>query len=118
MTPHDFITKWQRANLSERSACQQHFLDLCDLLGQDKPAGVDPDGAWYCFERGVTKTDVRGQETEQVFRGGYISVRGLTCAPQSSHWRGFWQLQLFRSIDCLSGSRIPRFQTTSLSRSD
>jgi SAM-dependent methyltransferase len=56
MTPHEFITKWQRAQLSERSACQQHFLDLCDLLGQPKPAAADPDGAWYTFERGVRKT--------------------------------------------------------------
>lgn len=57
MTPHAFIAKWQAANLSERSACQQHFLDLCELLGQPKPAAADPEGAWYCFERGVSKTD-------------------------------------------------------------
>ena len=56
MTPLDFIQKWQRANLSERSACQQHFLDLCDLLGQEKPAAADPDGTHYTFERGVTKS--------------------------------------------------------------
>lgn len=56
MTPQDFITKWQRANLSERSAAQQHFLDLCELLGQPEPAAADPDGAWYTFERGVQKT--------------------------------------------------------------
>jgi hypothetical protein len=30
MTPHDFIRKWQPIDLSERSACQQHFLDLCE----------------------------------------------------------------------------------------
>jgi len=57
MTPQDFIAKWQRANLTERSASQQHFLDLCDLLSQPKPAAADPDGAWYTFERGVSKTD-------------------------------------------------------------
>ena len=56
MTPQAFIEKWRRADLSERSACQQHFLDLCDLLGQEKPAAVDPDGTHYTFERGVTKT--------------------------------------------------------------
>ncbi len=56
MTPHDFIAKWQKVNLSERSACQQHFLDLCELLGQPKPAAADPDGAWYTFERGVSKS--------------------------------------------------------------
>ncbi|HZT80049.1 MAG TPA: DNA methyltransferase, partial [Gemmataceae bacterium] len=53
MTPQQFIAKWQRANLSERSAAQQHFLDLCELLDQPKPAAADPDGAWYTFERGV-----------------------------------------------------------------
>jgi hypothetical protein len=57
MTPHEFISKWQRVELSERSACQQHFLDLCDLLGQAKPAAADPEGAWYTFERGVRKSE-------------------------------------------------------------
>lgn len=56
MTPQEFIAKWQRANLSERSAYQQHFLDLCEVLGQPKPAEADPDGAWYTFERGLRKT--------------------------------------------------------------
>ena len=56
MTPHEFIRKWQAAQLSERSACQQPFLDLCDLLGQPKPAAADPEGTWYTFERGVRKT--------------------------------------------------------------
>jgi hypothetical protein len=57
MTPQQFVAKWQRVDLSERSACQQHFLDLCELLGQPKPAEADPDGAWYTFERGVRKTE-------------------------------------------------------------
>jgi hypothetical protein len=57
MTPHEFIQKWTDVTLSERSACQQHFLDLCELLGQPKPAAADPAGAWYTFERGVNKTD-------------------------------------------------------------
>jgi hypothetical protein len=57
MTPHQFIQKWQAASLSERAACHEHFLDLCDLLGQPKPAAADPAGAWYTFERGVTKTE-------------------------------------------------------------
>ena len=56
ITPQEFIAKWKRVNLSERSAAQQHFIDLCELLAQTKPAAADPDGAWYTFERGVTKT--------------------------------------------------------------
>jgi len=57
MTPQEFIAKWKPVDLSERSACQQHFLDLCDLLGQPKPAAADPEGAWYTFEKGVHKTE-------------------------------------------------------------
>ena len=57
MTPQQFIAKWQQVRLSERSACQQHFLDLCKLLGQPTPAEADPDGTWYTFEKGVQKTE-------------------------------------------------------------
>jgi len=71
VTPQQFIAKWQAANLSERSACQQHFLDLCELLGQPKPAAADPEGAWYCFERGVSKTD-GGQGWADVWMQGHF----------------------------------------------
>ncbi|WP_419552883.1 class I SAM-dependent DNA methyltransferase [Candidatus Poriferisodalis sp.] len=55
MTPYDFISKWRASTLTERSASQQHFLDLCELLGEPKPADVDPHGESYCFERGARK---------------------------------------------------------------
>jgi type II restriction/modification system DNA methylase subunit YeeA len=57
MTPDEFIAKWKPVDLSERSACQQHFLDLCELFNQSKPAAADPEGAWYTFEKGVHKTE-------------------------------------------------------------
>src|SRR5262245_28794482 len=57
MTPHDFITRWQAADLSERAACQSHFADLCVVLGQPKPTDVDPTGSWYAFEKGVDTAD-------------------------------------------------------------
>lgn len=57
MNAAEFAAKWKRANLSERSAYQQHFLDLCDLLGEQKPAEVDPTGESYTFEKGVAKAD-------------------------------------------------------------
>lgn len=71
MTPHQFITKWQQARLSERSACQQHFLDLCELLGQPKPAEADREGAWYTFERGVRKT-AGGSSWADVWMRGHF----------------------------------------------
>jgi len=45
MTPHDFVAKWSDVTLSERSACQSHFLDLCRLLGQPEPVAADRVGA-------------------------------------------------------------------------
>ncbi len=56
MTPDQFIAKWQASTLKERSAAQEHFIDLCRLLDEPTPAESDPTGAFYCFERGAKKT--------------------------------------------------------------
>ena len=55
MTPQEFIHKWTVSMLKESSAAQEHFIDLCRLLGERTPAEADPEGAWYCFEKGATK---------------------------------------------------------------
>ena len=55
MTPRDFITKWSRSTLTERSGSQQHFLDLCRLLDEPMLADVDRTGEAYTFEKGTTK---------------------------------------------------------------
>ena len=41
--------------LKERSASQEHFIDLCRLLGEPTPADADPTGETYCFERGARR---------------------------------------------------------------
>jgi hypothetical protein len=38
---HEVKAKWQGVTLTERSASQQHFLDLCDALDVPKPADID-----------------------------------------------------------------------------
>jgi len=55
MTPEAFIKKWQDAKTKESSAAQEHFIDLCRLLGEPTPNEADPNGDWYCFEKGATK---------------------------------------------------------------
>jgi hypothetical protein len=55
MTPDEFIAKWRNAGLKERSAAQDHFIDLCWLLEEPTPAEADPAGSWYCFAQGATK---------------------------------------------------------------
>ncbi len=53
MSPAQFIAKWSPVKLSERAASQEHFIDLCRLLGQPTPAEHDATGAEYTFEKGV-----------------------------------------------------------------
>src|SRR5215210_4721650 len=56
LTPEAFAKRWSGSELSERSSYQQHFLDLCEMLGAPKPAEKDPKGEFYTFEKGVEKT--------------------------------------------------------------
>lgn len=56
MTPPEFVSKWRPVQLAERAASQEHFIDLCRLLGQPTPAEHDATGAEYTFEKGVKVT--------------------------------------------------------------
>ena len=68
MTPHAFIAKWRASSaLKERSAAQEHFIDLCRLLGEPTPAEADPAGETYCFERGARK-DTGGDGWADVWK--------------------------------------------------
>jgi len=68
MTPQDFIRKWRANTRAERAAAQEHFIDLCRLLGEPTP-NEDPDGATYAFEKGATKA-TGGEGWADVWRRG------------------------------------------------
>ncbi|MEI6788469.1 MAG: type IIL restriction-modification enzyme MmeI, partial [bacterium] len=42
-------------DLKERSAAQEHFIDLCNVFDHPTPATSDPIGATFCFEKGAAK---------------------------------------------------------------
>ncbi len=67
-----FITRWQAATLTERSGAQQHFIDLCRLLGQPTPAEADPTGESYAFEKGAQKTS-GGDGWADVWKRGHFA---------------------------------------------
>ena len=54
MTPYDFIARWGPGGpgytLNERQGAQQHFIELCALLGVPSPTGREED---YVFEKGT-----------------------------------------------------------------
>ena len=67
----DFVARWQRSTLSERAAAQSHFIDLCDVLGEPRPAEVDQEGNTYTFEKGVFKTTGDGGFADVWMKGNF-----------------------------------------------
>jgi len=72
LTVPEFVDRWQRSLLKERAGAQNHFIDLCDVLGQPRPAEVDQDGNTYTFEKGVAK-NCGGDGFADVWMRGYFA---------------------------------------------
>ena len=72
MTPQDFIRKWKPVALNERQTAQEHFLDLCRVVGHGTPAELDPTGEHFSFEKGVTKSG-GGDGYADVWKKGYFA---------------------------------------------
>jgi hypothetical protein len=79
----EFIGKWKKVELKERSASQEHFIDLCRLLEHPTPAEADPIGDTFCFEKGAAKHGGGGRLRrcleERFLRMG---IQGETQRPQ------------------------------------
>jgi type II restriction/modification system DNA methylase subunit YeeA len=72
LSPREFVDKWRKAELKERSAAQEHFIDLCRMLGHPTPAKADPKGKRFTFEAGATKQR-GGQGWADVWKKGYFA---------------------------------------------
>ena len=55
LTPHQFVHKWRQTDFKERSASQEHFIDICHLIGHPTPVESDPSGESFTFEAGASK---------------------------------------------------------------
>lgn len=73
MDATQFVSKWRQVELTERSACQQHFLDLCHLVDHPEPAEVDPKGEFFTFERGVRKR-TGGKGWADVWKRNFFAI--------------------------------------------
>jgi type II restriction/modification system DNA methylase subunit YeeA len=56
LSPQEFVAKWRKVELKERSASQSHFNDLCRLVGHPTPVEDDPTGRRFTFEAGASKS--------------------------------------------------------------
>jgi type II restriction/modification system DNA methylase subunit YeeA len=73
LTVDQFIAKWERAELKERASYQEHFLDLCALVGHETPAQKDPTGEGFTFEAGM-KTTTGSQGYADVWYKGHFAI--------------------------------------------
>ncbi len=68
----DFAAKWADNVRRERASSQEHFIDLCRLLGVPTPAEADPSGESYTFEAGAERLSTGGQGWADVWKRGHF----------------------------------------------
>ena len=68
----DFADKWRDNARRERASSQEHFIDLCRLLGVQTPAEADPSGESYTFEAGAERQSTGGQGWADVWKRGHF----------------------------------------------
>ena len=65
-----FAAKWRDNARRERPSSQEHFIDLCQMLGVQTPNEADPTGEWYSFEAGAARTSTGGTGAADVWKRG------------------------------------------------
>ena len=73
MTPQEFVRKWRPVALTERQTAQEHFGDLCRLLGEPTPIEADPEGIDYAFEKGASRA-TGGRGWADVWKRGRFAL--------------------------------------------
>ena len=63
-----FAAKWRENARRENASSQEHFIDLCRLLGVQTPNEADPVGEWYAFEAGAERTSTGRQGRADVWK--------------------------------------------------
>jgi len=59
MQAAEFVRKWAPSTRNESAGSQEHFIDLCGVLGEETP-NSDPSGDYYAFEKGARTADGNG----------------------------------------------------------
>lgn len=72
LSPAEFATKWSGSTQTERAASQEHFIDLCRMVGVSTPNEADPTGDTYAFEKGAEKTG-GGDGFADVWKRGHFA---------------------------------------------
>ncbi len=86
MTPSAFKQKWAKFTGKESAAYQEHFNDLCRMLGVKTPVEADPTGdKEFCFQKRVAKDaelfdfDAAGNALPASHERGFADVWKADC---------------------------------------
>ena len=88
-TAHAFIQRWSGTTASELATAQSFVMDLCQLLGVDKPHPTPEQS--YMFERPVTFTHGDGSASAgriDCYRRGHFVLEAKKLKA-GSHTKGF-----------------------------
>jgi hypothetical protein len=72
LTPAAFARKWAASPRTERAASQEHFIDICRMIGVPTPNEADPAGDTYAFEKGAGKV-AGGDGFADVWKRGHFA---------------------------------------------
>ena len=92
LTPQQFVAKWRHNTRKERSAAQEHFIDLCRLVGHPTP-GEAATSESYDFEAGAAKQR-GGSGWADVWKRGYFAWEYK--GPHADLARAYQQLLQYR----------------------
>ena len=67
-----FAAKWRDNARRERASSQEHFIDLCRMLGVQAPNEADPTGEWYTFEAGAERLSTGNRGWADVWKRGHF----------------------------------------------
>jgi hypothetical protein len=100
ISPQEFSAKWRSSELKERAGAQEHFIDVCALVGAPTPAEVDKKGEFFTFEKTVEKVGGEVSGSEEGGGSADVFLRGCFAWEYKGQYKdlaaAFRQLLLYR----------------------
>ena len=90
-----FVAKWERSRNNERQTAQEHFIDLCHLLGVKTPNDIGASKDTYTFEKPLTKTG-GGAGYADVWMQGHFAWEYKTKGKYDNLRAAYTQLILYK----------------------
>ena len=90
-----FVEKWERSRSNERQTAQEHFIDLCHLLGVKTPNDIGATKDTYTFEKPLTKTG-GGAGYADVWMQGHFAWEYKTKGKYDNLRAAYTQLILYK----------------------